>query len=98
MNFVYARLVTCIEGKTIFMSTRSTIRVLRLILPIAASVVSVWADADARRGAEFFGAQGCQTCHAVKGVGTAKAPDLGRRLDRDYTPAGIAARMWSHAP
>ena len=37
-------------------------------------------------------------CHVLKGVGPRKAPDLGRRLDRDYTPVGIAARMWSHAP
>ncbi|MBZ5611335.1 MAG: c-type cytochrome [Acidobacteriia bacterium] len=55
-------------------------------------------EADARRGAEFFGSQGCVNCHSSKGAGAGKAPDLGRRLDRDYTPAGIAARMWSHAP
>jgi cytochrome c2 len=34
----------------------------------------------------------------VKGTGAGQAPDLGRRLDRNYTPAGIAARMWDHAP
>lgn len=55
-------------------------------------------EADARRGAEFFRSQGCVNCHVTRGVGTGKAPDLGRRLDRDYTPAGITARMWSHAP
>jgi cytochrome c551/c552 len=71
---------------------------LRLILPVAAAVSMLWADADARRGGDFFRTQGCENCHAVKGNGAANAPDLGRRLDRDYTPSGIAARMWSHAP
>ena len=59
---------------------------------------AAWADADARAGADFFQAQQCVTCHSVKGQGANKAPDLGRRFDRDYTPAGIAARMWDHAP
>jgi mono/diheme cytochrome c family protein len=71
------------------------------VLVVTSAVASALAapmDADARRGAAFFQTQGCVTCHALKGVGTGKAPDLGRRLDRDYTPAGIAARMWSHAP
>jgi mono/diheme cytochrome c family protein len=71
---------------------------LVMILAAASSLFAVTADADARRGADFFQAQGCVNCHAVKGSGVGKAPDLGRRLDRDYTPAGIAARMWSHAP
>jgi cytochrome c2 len=53
---------------------------------------------DARRGSEFFRGQLCVNCHAVEGEGGAKAPDLGRRYDRDYTPAGIASRMWDHAP
>ena len=59
-------------------------------------------EADARRGAEFFVDQKCNTCHAVGGSvssqGTGAAPNLGTRLDRDYTPAGIASRMWNHAP
>ena len=67
-----------------------------LIVTVAAGVA--WADADARRGADFFKTQGCVNCHSVRGVGAGKAPDLGRRLDRNYTPAGISARMWSHAP
>lgn len=72
--------------------------VLRLLSLAVVTAFSLRADADARRGGEFFRAQGCENCHSVKGTGAAKAPDLGRRLDRDYTPAGIAARMWSHAP
>jgi mono/diheme cytochrome c family protein len=60
-------------------------------------------DADAKRGAELFENQRCSECHAVQGVSAkpsalAAAPDLGRRLDRDYSPAGLAARIWNHAP
>ncbi len=69
-----------------------------MALIAALGAVAAWANADARRGADFFREQGCVNCHALKGVGAQKAPDLGRRLDRNYTPAGIAARMWSHAP
>lgn len=76
----------------------SKIGVFRLILPLALSAVLLRADADARRGGDFFRTQGCENCHTVKGAGAGRAPDLGRRLDRDYTPAGIVARMWSHAP
>jgi len=75
---------------------RTSVR--RLLLLVVVAPVSLQAAADAHRGGEFFRAQGCENCHAVKGSGAAKAPDLGRRLDRDYTPAGVAARMWSHAP
>ncbi len=59
-------------------------------------------DADARRGAEFFEKQKCNTCHSVSGAGggasNSKAPDLGIRSDREYTPSSIASRMWNHAP
>jgi cytochrome c551/c552 len=38
-------------------------------------------------------------CHSVAGGGGGtSAPDLARRLDRNYTPAGIASLMWNHAP
>ena len=40
----------------------------------------------------------CTSCHSVAGRGGTSAPDLGRRFDRDYTPAGIASLMWDHAP
>lgn len=63
-----------------------------LALWVVAPVVLA-GEADARRGAEFFAAQKCNACH-----GTGKAPDLTRTIDRDYTPSGIAARMWNHAP
>jgi cytochrome c2 len=77
---------------------KATFLVLVLLAAMASSLFAFTADADARRGADFFQAQGCVNCHSVKGAGAGKAPDLGQRFDRDYTPAGIAARMWSHAP
>lgn len=55
-------------------------------------------EADARRGAEFFKIQLCTNCHSIRDSGGHSAPDLARRLDRSYTPAGIASRMWDHAP
>jgi mono/diheme cytochrome c family protein len=73
----------------------------RLIL-FAACVIPVFAavSADARRGAEFFEKQKCNTCHSAGAAmkGGTQAPDLALRADRDYTPAGIASRMWNHAP
>src|SRR5215471_16680550 len=54
--------------------------------------------ADAQRGAEFFRTELCINCHAIRGDGGHVGPDLGRRLDRNYTPAGLASRMWNHAP
>ncbi|MEO8028870.1 MAG: c-type cytochrome [Bryobacteraceae bacterium] len=55
-------------------------------------------DADSRRGAELFVTQGCVSCHEVDGKGGRTAPDLSRRISREYTAAGIASRMWNHAP
>ena len=64
----------------------------------AAPVLAASLEADAQRGSEFFKTQGCVNCHAVQGPSKGKAPDLGQRYDRNYTPAGIAALMWNHAP
>lgn len=68
------------------------------VLLVFFAATGLWAastDADAQRGADFFKTQNCGTCHNST---ASKAPDLSQRYDRDYTPAGIAARMWSHAP
>src|SRR5215467_5222654 len=53
---------------------------------------------DARRGAELFESEHCVQCHSFKGRGGTAAPDLARRVDRDYTPAVMASLMWNHAP
>jgi len=54
--------------------------------------------ADSARGAELFETLSCVQCHSINGKGGTAAPDLGRRIDRDFTPASLAATMWNHAP
>ena len=53
---------------------------------------------DARRGEQLFTSEQCIQCHSVKGKGGTLAPDLARRVDRDYTPSVMASLMWNHAP
>lgn len=53
-------------------------------------------DADSRRGAELLRTQGCDKCHTIDGSGA--GPDLTRRTAREYSAAGMASRMWNHAP
>src|ERR1035438_2902825 len=53
---------------------------------------------DARRGEQLFDSEQCIQCHSVKGKGGTLAPDLSRRIDRDFTPTVMASLMWNHAP
>jgi len=52
---------------------------------------------DARRGAQFFESEQCVQCHRLGRPG-GTAPDLSRRIGRDYTPTAMASLMWNHAP
>jgi cytochrome c2 len=73
---------------------------MKLIIFLAAAVVG-WADeyiADSARGAKLFESLSCIQCHSVSGRGARIAPDLGRIVDRNFTPASLAATMWNHAP
>jgi mono/diheme cytochrome c family protein len=63
----------------------------------SASAVDI-AAGDARRGAQIFETEQCARCHSINGHGGTIAPDLARRVDRDYTPSVMAALMWNHAP
>jgi len=54
--------------------------------------------ADSTRGAQLFETVSCVQCHSINGKGGTVGPDLGRRIDRDFTPASLAATMWNHAP
>ncbi len=68
------------------------------VLCILAAGLAEGIEADARRGAELFVSQKCVTCHSIGAKGAGGAPDLGQRIGRDYSPAGLASRMWNHAP
>jgi mono/diheme cytochrome c family protein len=59
---------------------------------------SVLAAGDARRGEQLFQSEQCIQCHAFQGKGGSLAPDLSKRIDRNYTPAVMASLMWNHAP
>jgi len=61
---------------------------------VAASIV----PGDARRGEQLFQSEQCVQCHSFQGKGGMAAPDLARRVDRNFTPALMASVMWNHAP
>lgn len=54
--------------------------------------------ADSTRGARLFETLSCIQCHSVGGRGGKLAPDLGKIVNRNFTPASLAATMWNHAP
>jgi cytochrome c2 len=53
---------------------------------------------DSERGEKLFEAERCVQCHSLDGKGGKTAPDLGKRIDRSFTPALLASTMWNHAP
>jgi len=57
---------------------------------------------DSARGDRLFESQGCVQCHKLREQGATVVPnggpDLGRVLDRAYTPSLLAGTMWNHAP
>jgi mono/diheme cytochrome c family protein len=72
---------------------------------IAVGALAVWSvlaastiPGDARRGEQLFQSEQCIQCHGLKGKGGNLASDLGRRVDRAFTPAVMAGLMWNHAP
>jgi mono/diheme cytochrome c family protein len=72
---------------------------------MAAGALAAWSalaagivPGDARRGEEVFRNEQCVQCHSINGKGGSAAPDLAKRVSRDYTPAVMASLMWNHAP
>jgi mono/diheme cytochrome c family protein len=73
----------------------------KTIVVLSFSIMSLHAAAiaaDSARGAQLFETLSCVQCHSINGKGGTAAPDLGRRIDRNFTPASLAATMWNHAP
>jgi mono/diheme cytochrome c family protein len=74
-------------------------RTLTVLLALsAAAAYGAVPAADSVRGAQLFQSQHCVECHALNGVGPKVGPDLGRIVDRGFTPDMLAGTMWNHAP
>ena len=50
------------------------------------------------RGGSLFSDLGCDTCHALYGIGPDIGPDLGTALPNGSSPVRIVADMWNHGP
>jgi len=73
-------------------------KTLTAFLILSAAAYAAAPAADSVRGAQLFQTQHCVECHALNGVGPKIGPDLGRLVDRGFTPDMLAATMWNHAP
>jgi cytochrome c2 len=74
---------------------------IRVLLPLLVSALALQAagfSADSARGQRLFETLSCVQCHSVNGSGGKAAPDLGRMVDRGFTPSTLASTMWNHAP
>jgi len=72
---------------------------LAIAIPFAAALCAAAPLAmDSTRGKEIFETHGCVQCHRLNGAGGTVGPDLGKIVDRGFTPAMLAATMWNHAP
>ncbi len=72
--------------------------VITLIALTGAAASGANLTMDSARGEQLFSTLSCIQCHSVHGEGGKVGPDLGDRLDRDFTPAQLASTMWNHAP
>ena len=74
----------------------------RVTAAAALAVSIAWAGqmtpGDAARGEQLFRTEQCVQCHSLNGRGGTLAPDLAKRIDRNYTPTVMASLMWNHAP
>lgn len=75
-----------------------TNRALLLLFASALAAYPAGFMADSMRGEQLFQTLQCVQCHSVNGTGGTTAPDLGRIVDRSFTPASLAATMWNHGP
>lgn len=75
-----------------------TNRAFILLLVSTLGACAAGFNADSVRGERLFQTLACVQCHSINGTGGTAAPDLGRIVDRAFTPASLAATMWNHAP
>ena len=68
-----------------------------LSLGVQAAVLPI-IPGDSQRGEKLFESERCVQCHSIDGKGGKMGPDLGKRIDRSFTPALLASTMWNHAP
>jgi cytochrome c551/c552 len=55
-------------------------------------------SAKSTTGMELLRDLKCTSFHLVKGEGAGVAPDLSNTIARNYSPMGVAAQIWNHAP
>jgi mono/diheme cytochrome c family protein len=72
--------------------------IVAAVLLSASAYAAAVEQGGARQGEKLFQNEQCIQCHSVNGRGGSIAPDLARRVDRDYTPSVMASLMWNHAP
>jgi mono/diheme cytochrome c family protein len=65
---------------------------------VAGAQAAVEVAGNSTRGAKLFETERCVQCHSINGQGGKVGPDLGKIIDRNFTPAGLAGLMWNHAP
>src|SRR6266852_236628 len=75
-----------------------TIRLVAVASVAASAVGAPLISVDSQRGERLFQSEACVQCHSIDGKGGKTAPDLGKRIDRNYTPALLVSVMWNHAP
>jgi cytochrome c2 len=69
---------------------------LCIFIPAAAGAAVL--TMDSAQGEMLFQSLSCAQCHAVNGTGGRVGPDLGRLIDRNFTPTMLCSTMWNHAP
>jgi len=53
---------------------------------------------DANRGKALFREWNCNVCHSLNGEGGKSAPELGKSVERGFSPYVMAGLLWNHAP
>jgi cytochrome c2 len=74
------------------------VRIIFAMLVLSRLAAAEGIEANAQRGAVVFKEQKCTMCHIMLGTGKNASLQFEQGLGREYTPAGMASRMWNHAP